>query len=48
MPPQTYRRLRRRSFDRLRQKLWAVPAWFWLCVLRRGGSRATRRRTSIR
>jgi hypothetical protein len=49
MPANSYRRLRHRAFDRFRQKLWAVPAWFWLCVLRRGaGKPARRRNASIR
>ena len=36
MAATTARKLRHRNFDRLRQKLWAVPAWVRLCVLHRG------------
>jgi hypothetical protein len=35
-------KVRHRNFDRLRQKLWAVPARVRLCVFRRG-SKAARR-----
>jgi hypothetical protein len=37
-------KVRHRTFDRLRQKLWAVPAWLSLCVLRRGAAKPARRR----
>lgn len=36
-------KVRHRTFDRLRQKLWAVPAWMWLCVFRRGAGKSARR-----
>ncbi len=44
MPAPAPRKLRHRTLDRFRQKLWAVPAWMWLCVLRRGAGRSARRR----
>ncbi|HEV7680088.1 MAG TPA: hypothetical protein VGQ42_16125 [Candidatus Dormibacteraeota bacterium] len=43
--PRQQTKVRRRPLDHLRQKMWAVPAWFRLCVLRRSGpTRAQRRR----
>jgi hypothetical protein len=36
-------KLRHRHLDRFRQKLWAVPAWMWLCVFRRGAGKSARR-----
>ncbi|HZS14654.1 MAG TPA: hypothetical protein VFC09_08665 [Candidatus Dormibacteraeota bacterium] len=44
MSSQTTRKLRHRTLDRFRQKLWAVPAWLWLCVLQRGAGKTARRR----
>jgi hypothetical protein len=39
----TARKVRHRNFDRLRQKLWAVPAWVRLCVLHRGAAKPAAR-----
>jgi hypothetical protein len=44
MSASTPQKLRHRHLDRFRQKLWAVPAWLWLCVLHRGAGKASRRR----
>ena len=44
MSSPTPRKLRHRTFDRLRQKMWAVPAWLWLCVLQRGAGKPAKRR----
>jgi hypothetical protein len=44
MSGNTARQLRHRHFDHLRQKLWAVPAWLWLCVFRRGAGKSARGR----
>jgi hypothetical protein len=45
-PPNT--KVRHRTLDRFRQKLWAVPAWLWLCVFRRGAGKPAKRRASAR
>ena len=37
-------KLRHRTFDRFRQKLWAVPAWMWLCLFHRDAGKPARRR----
>jgi hypothetical protein len=44
MAATTAHKLRHRNFDRLRQKLWAVPAWVRLCVLHRAPKPAARSR----
>jgi hypothetical protein len=44
--PRRHRHLRQRRFDRLRQKLWAVPAWLWLYIRHRGASPKSRYRSS--
>jgi len=36
-------KLRHRTLDRFRQKLWAVPAWVRLCVFHRGAGKSSRR-----
>jgi hypothetical protein len=46
MPASQYRQLRHRKLDRFRQKLWAVPAWLWLCIRHRGASPKARHRSS--
>ena len=43
MPAQRHRQLRHRKLDRFRQKLWAVPAWLWLCIRHPGSGKAHRR-----
>jgi len=40
-------KLRHRTLDRFRQKLWAVPALLWLRLFRRGGGKSARRRNQI-
>jgi hypothetical protein len=41
-------KVRHRNFDRLRQKLWAVPARVRLCVFRRGSKAARRPHLPVR
>lgn len=48
MAVHTYRRVRRRTLDRFRQKLWAIPAFMRLRVLRREAARPRVRKAAVR